>query len=273
MNQMINKIYRNIHRVGLFKRRRTVNFLESPELKADDIMLVSYPKSGNTWVRMIIAFLLYDSNRIKSLADLDHLVPDIYKGIPRNKHYSNPRVIKTHQPFGFRHELLQKNFYTKNIYIVRHPLDVIRSYFDFQYNLWGENRETSIDIFALKIVNGVIGGSWQENVLSWKAMEEDLEILFIRYEDLVANPITEIQIISGFLGKSITLVEAEEINQMSSLINMRKFEKKKSIVDEHYSFVRKGDKRHLRSDMSQKTKEIVCDMSKFGMNLFGYEMK
>ena len=270
---MIKQAYNKIRKLVLSPLPKQAGFFDAPELQSDDVMLVSYPRSGNTWVRMIVAHLLYDSNEIKSLADLDYLVPDIYRGIPRHNRYSNPRVIKTHQSFGFRHERKRDDLYSRDIYVVRHPFDVIRSYFDLQLKLW-QRKETSIDRFAIKVANGAIGGSWQEHVLSWKTMDRELEILFVRYEDLMTTPVEEIGRIADFLGKSINRAEAEEINYKSSLENMQGLEKKKSLVDEKYQFVRREqDKRQLKNDMSPETKKNVFESCQVGMRLFGYNME
>jgi len=66
-----------------------------PKLKTDDVFLVYYPRSGNTWVKTIVAHILYPHVRIYSLKNLARLVPEIPEIDSDNK-YSNPRVIKTH---------------------------------------------------------------------------------------------------------------------------------------------------------------------------------
>jgi hypothetical protein len=223
--KMSKQIYAKVRRLLSTLRPRRDGFFDAPELRPEDVMLVSYPRSGNTWVRVIIAYMLYDFERIKSLADINRLVPDIHRGIPRSNNYSNPRVIKTHRSFGFRHERHRLDLYSKNIYVVRHPIDVIRSYFSFQLKLWEVN-ETSLDRFAIKVTNGAIGPSWQSHVMSWKTMENELDILYVRYEDLVAEPLVEIQRIGSFLGRTLTERECEEINCKSSLENMRKLKKR-----------------------------------------------
>lgn len=105
--------------------------------------------------------------------------------------------------------------------MVRHPFSVIRSYINSQMSLW-PTPETSIDKFAVKLVSGIYGGSWQDNVLSWKMAATDREMIFIRYEDLSENPIEVIVKIANFLGRKTTIEEAKEINLKSSLERMRR---------------------------------------------------
>src|SRR5450755_2504536 len=89
----------------------------------DDVFLVSYPRSGNTWTRFLIANLLYPDQRV-TFANIERLIPDAEalssrykKGIP------SPRVIKSHQYFDHR--------YGKVLYIARDPRDMLLSYYHF----------------------------------------------------------------------------------------------------------------------------------------------
>jgi Sulfotransferase domain len=94
------------------------------QVYADDTFIVSYPRSGNTWTRFLIANLLHPQGPV-NLLDLERLVPDTegqsrqyFSVIPR------PRVIKSHQYFDPR--------YKRVIYVVRDPRDVALSYYHFQ---------------------------------------------------------------------------------------------------------------------------------------------
>lgn len=246
-------------------------FFDAPELKPDDVFLVSFPRSGNTWVRNIIAHCLYSHDRINSLADLNNLVPDIHRGIPNHDEYSNPRVIKTHRSFAYRHERSNKALYSKNIYLVRHPFNVIRSYYHFQLKLW-KRPEQTLERFVDKFTCGAIRTSWQEHVLSWKVMENELEILFIRYEDLERAPVREICKIANFLGVELTPTEGECINLKCSREAMVEMEKKGSFVDEEYLFIRREkDSRAIGdSDLTPEMKDLIWERSKVAMNLFNY---
>jgi len=249
------------------------SFPRSSGLKEDDIILASYPKSGNTWMRMILAHLLYPGRYPDSLSALNWLVPDIYWGIPRWMSYSTPRVVKTHQPFGFRHEGNNHSLYQKNLYIVRHPLDVALSLFDFQFHLW-PNPEKSFEIFVKKFVQGALPGnsSWQEHVLSWKAIEHERTILFMRYEDLLKSPLKGIIDLARFLGRHVTPKDCQEIVGRTSLDNMIKMEARGSIVEGTYNFI--GRKRRLaRNDVTAESRSLIMEHSAIAMDLFDYIME
>src|SRR5215475_9391593 len=83
----------------------------------DDTFLVSYPRSGNTWTRFLIANLRYP-NRQVSFTTLDEFIPDACSQTKASlKRSQRPRLIKTHEYFDPR--------YKKVIYIVRDPRDVV----------------------------------------------------------------------------------------------------------------------------------------------------
>src|SRR5215469_6269647 len=90
---------------------------------ADDTFIVSYPRSGNTWTRFLIANLLHPEQPA-SFANIERLIPDCEAQSSRYmKRASRPRIIKSHEYFDPR--------YKKVIYIVRDPRDVALSYYDF----------------------------------------------------------------------------------------------------------------------------------------------
>jgi len=79
----------------------------------DDTFLVSYPKSGNTWVRFLLANLLHPNETV-GFANINRLLPApgvlskrFLRSLPR------PRILKSHETFDVR--------FRKVIYLVRDP--------------------------------------------------------------------------------------------------------------------------------------------------------
>ena len=76
------------------------------QLRADDIWLISFPKSGTTWVQEIIYVILNDCNYEKSKsAKMDDKSPFFEYpkpgGIDSINDLPSPRLIKTHLPKPF----------------------------------------------------------------------------------------------------------------------------------------------------------------------------
>jgi len=186
----------------------------------DDTFIVSFPKSGNTWTRFLIANLLQLEPRITFL-DMERLVPSpdgqarrFFKAMPR------PRIIKEHASFDPQ--------YKNVIYIVRDPRDVIISGYNFL--LKGEIIDESYPYmtFVDEFIRGIRShvGSWGENVASWLATRANSpRFLLLRYEDMLSETAGELKKVADFLGLQVSDSHLSEAVTRSSADNMRKLEK------------------------------------------------
>ncbi len=189
---------------------------------ADDTFIVSYPRSGNTWTRFLIANLLHPDEPA-TFANIERLVPDseaqscrYFKTIPR------PRVIKSHQYFDHR--------YRKLIYIVRDPRDVALSYYDFQrkYRQIEDGYPLSqyVSDFVGARLSSADWGTWGENVGSWiAARQKHPGFLLLRYEDMIVDTERELVKIAAFLGIEPNRQLLANIIDRSSAERMRGLEK------------------------------------------------
>lgn len=92
----------------------------------DDVFIVSYPKSGNTWTRFLIANLVYPEKN-PDFSNINDLLPDPEAVTKRDlERAARPRFLKSHQYFDPR--------FQKVIYIVRDPRDVVLSEYHFDVN-------------------------------------------------------------------------------------------------------------------------------------------
>src|SRR5574337_435667 len=152
----------------------------------DDTFLVSYPKSGNTWVRFLLANLLYPNETV-GFANINRLLPApgvsskrFLKSLPR------PRILKSHEPFDVR--------FRKVIYLVRDPRDVAVSEYFFSLKKRYIGQDVSLDQFAKRFIAGETAsyGSWWEHAASWiGARNGNPRFLLVRYEDLLSDSMRE----------------------------------------------------------------------------------
>src|SRR3984957_3334866 len=163
----------------------------------DDTFVVSYPRSGNTWTRFLIANLIHPDKYV-SFANIEQLIPDTAsQSSLALKRTPRPRIIKTHEYFDHR--------YPRTIYIVRDPRDVALSYYDFQRKYRqiedGFPLERYIDYcVSWRLISSGLG-TWAENVASWVYARGHREsFLLLRYEDLIKDTASELQRIAVFLG-------------------------------------------------------------------------
>jgi hypothetical protein len=188
----------------------------------DDTFVVSYPRSGNTWTRFLIANLMHPSE-VVSFANIERLIPDTSSQSNRAlKRTPHPRIVKTHQYFDHR--------YRKMIYIVRDPRDVALSYYDFHRKYRHIKDSYSLEAWVDDFVRGKLisadWGSWGENVASWLYTRgASPDFLLLRYEDMVENTQEELARIAGHLGIEATPERLSGAIERSSADRMRELEK------------------------------------------------
>jgi len=188
----------------------------------DDTFIVSYPRSGNTWTRFLIANLAFPSETV-SFTNIERLIPDTSSQSNRAlKRTPRPRIIKSHQYFDPR--------YRKVLYIVRDPRDLVLSYYNFQRR----SRQIAdayplanyVDDFVNARLISADWGSWGENVASWLYTRQNHNgFLLMRYEDMKANTTQELQRIASFLRLQPTPERIQQAIDASSSDRMRELER------------------------------------------------
>lgn len=189
----------------------------------DDIFLVSYPRSGNTWARFLLGNLIYDDP--VTFANVEDRIPEIYLFPDRVlRRLPRPRVLKSHECFEPR--------YKKVIYIVRDPRDVAVSYYHYviKRKLVPEGYDMARFVTRFLAAEFDIqwswSANWQDHVMSWYKMRESTPgFLFLRYEDMLRDTETELAKLAAFLGLKRTRERLRQAVELSSADRMRSLEK------------------------------------------------
>jgi sulfotransferase family protein len=187
----------------------------------DDTFIVSYPRSGNTWTRFLVANLVYPSQSV-TFANIEQLIPDCEAMSSRYvKRVARPRIIKSHEYFDPR--------YKKVIYIVRDPRDVALSYYDFSRKYRHIEDSYPLTSFVSDFVAGRLSsfdwGTWGENVASWFYTRNGRpEFLLLRYEDMLSDTLSELAKVARFLNIDPTPDRLANAVERSSADRMRKLE-------------------------------------------------
>ena len=187
----------------------------------DDVFLTSYPRSGNTWTRFLVGSLVYQNEPVTFL-NLERLVPDMYKhsdrtlrGLPR------PRILKSHECFDPR--------YKRIIYVVRDPRDVAVSNYHWEMKQRSMGESYPIETFVQRWMEPVYWarlGCWGDHVTSWLSTRQGREgFLLLRYEDMLANPETEMGKVARLLGIEAGPERLARAVELSSADRMRRLEK------------------------------------------------
>ncbi len=153
--------------------------------------MASYPKSGNTWLKMMLASIICDEDT--SFDKAEELLPSI--GHPRPNHAyldGGGIIIKTHE----RH----RRDYKKAVYLVRDGRDVYVSYYHF-YLRSGVDYGSLQNFVRRHLDSGIdVYGPWHKHVQEWiDASRNNPDILIAKYEDLRSNTLSEMQRICDHL--------------------------------------------------------------------------
>ena len=189
----------------------------------DDVFLVSFPKSGNTWTRFLLANLV-SPNEPATFSNLHRLIPDPFATPKRDfDRMARPRIIKSHECFDPR--------YPRVIYIVRDPRDVVLSQYHYHRKLKRIEDTSPIENFVTRFLAGETcpHGSWGQNVVTWLSTREgDARFLLLRYEDMIADTARELRKVVSFVGLSTTPAQITAAVERSSAQQMRKMEQTQS---------------------------------------------
>ena len=152
--------------------------------------LISYPRSGSTWLRFLIAHVLYPLKKDVSWHDLERIVPDAEQS-PDNL---EGKVAKCHIDYDVR--------YHRAIYLYRDGRDVALSYFYYLQGDWTLPKFrincSWPDFFDLFLKGIVADGSWKGHVNLWTNVPHGVETLFISYERMLVDGVNALKEVCDF---------------------------------------------------------------------------
>jgi hypothetical protein len=239
----------------------------------DDIFLVSFPKSGNTWTRFLLGNLVSPGETV-TFANIHRIIPDPEATTKREfQRVPRPRIIKSHECFDPR--------YPRVIYIVRDPRDVAVSQYHYHRKLKKIADDSPIENFVTRFLAGetCIHGSWGQNVVTWVSTSKPPRFLMLRYEDMVEDAGRELRKVVTFLGLKITAEQIAVAVERSSANQMRRMEQSQSENCEltkgsrrDLSFVRSAGSGGWRSELPPS--QVARIEAAWGplMQYLGYEL-
>lgn len=248
--------------------------LDSFEVREDDVWVLTFPKSGTTWVQEIVYLLMNDLDTDKaSKTTMERRFPFLELHTPGPKIIAkmpSPRLIKTHLPFSLLPDQWKEKK-PKIIYVLRNPKDVVVSYFSFTTKFFkGTPFNGTFEDFSRLFIEGkVASGPWCSHVTeAWK-MRNESHVLFLTYEDLQRDPYKNVKEIATFLDKPVTDEQASALVKHCSFDNMKQnnsvnfdWLKDIGVANKDVQFMRKGKvgdwKNHLSEDIAKKFDDMVA---------------
>jgi peroxiredoxin len=203
-------------RLHLFHLRH-FKFIPRP----DDIFIATYPRSGTTWMQMILYQLTTDGNM--DMAHIAEHCPWFERSMNSANGFENrpsPRLFKTHLPF----DQVPKGP-GRYIYVARDGRDVAISYYNLYRNYNGY-KGTFPEFFEKFMRGKVHYGSWFKHVAGWWDHRNDLNVLFLTYEELTRDLENCVRRIAAFCHLELSPDKLPLIVELCSFAFMKQHESK-----------------------------------------------
>lgn len=214
--------------------------------REEDIFVVTYPRSGTTWMQMILYQLTTDGRM--DFSHISEVSPwferSLALGTSEARDFESlpsPRIFKSHLPYmwlpgGCRY-----------IYVARDGMDVAVSYYHLYRSHLGFEGSFS-DFFERFTSGSVQYKSWFKHVAGWQTRRGKPDMLFIRYEDMLSSLESVIGEVAGFCGLEVDEARLDRALQRCDFDFMKRHQSKfdhatRVLLDRGIrpdSFIRKG---------------------------------
>ncbi|MCS3863269.1 hypothetical protein GGP86_003065 [Salinibacter ruber] len=221
-----------IEKVKSLFRRSTKLLRSKAEHTESDVTIASFPKSGRNWVIFLLAnSMLINAGRdddVHFKNNTDFISATDPQPPPIAGAY--PRIVADHSEHDGRD--------VRVIYLLRHPADVMESYYVYQRDRWNDP-VGDFESFIRDENWGV--PAWSSHVKSW---EESIDVL-VTFEGLKANAGDQLRSMYTLFCEDIDDVTVEEAVERSSFENMAQMEEKYGVPEKkgansNFRFMRKG---------------------------------
>lgn len=269
------------------------------------VWLASYPKSGNTWLRIFLANLTagaeqpYDINMLRrfgcsdaraslfervsgqpfdalSYDRLHQLRPAVHRLISAQR--AETVYVKTHNAIAVKDGVptITPEVTKGAVYLIRNPLDVAVSYaHHFAMRLDDviaamaspENTLATVERSAFSYL-----GSWSQHVRSWTEAP-GLNAHVVRYEDMLDAPTASFRAVTRYLGLDVSRNALKRAIRFSSFEELRRQEAARGFRERGpagNAFFRAGRGGNWRGALTPTQVDAVVQAHKAVMSRYGY---
>jgi Sulfotransferase domain len=235
-----------------------------------DTYLVSFPKSGVTWLSFLLAnvnlLLSGDQQRRATFFNINDLIPDIHVSRHIGRAATQApgfRILKSHSPYH--------PGYTKVLLLVRHPLHVMSSYYAYSTGL--QQFSGSIEEMIEHPNLGI--DAWVRHTAGWlDNARPEISFRLIRYEHLRSQPhdhLREVYQLWGFSLQEDTISAAVERSSLRAMAADEERYNAGHPALSGFEFVRRRDDREPRLQLSESVRTRIFNAAQPIVARLGYQ--
>jgi aryl sulfotransferase len=276
------------------------------------VWLASFPKSGNTWFRILLANLssgerapstindmderggiassrrefefqtLLDSGLLSN-EDIDCLRPDVYRALAAEA--TQERWVKVHDAYTLNRSgepVLGRQVARAAVYLVRDPRDVAVSL--------AHHNDTTLDdaILLMNASDGVLCpgqkgmapqlrqklAGWSGHVTSWLD-QTDVPLVTVRYEDMLRSPAESLGVALRFAGRIALPAEIDRAVRHADFAELQRQERDSGFVERMSRtapFFRAGRNGGWRDTLTSAQRHAIEQCHAAVMARVGYEL-
>jgi Sulfotransferase domain len=210
------------HLLKNLERLKLIYFDFTP--RPSDVFIVTYPRSGTTWMQMILYQLTTDG--VMSFDHISQKIPYFevdFCEFGNFGQFQSPRIFKTHLSSIW----LPKRWPVRYIYAIREGKDVAVSFYNFRRSHFGFKKDFSTFFEKQFIRAGFTEfGSWFQHAAGWLNRQDDPNILYLSYEEMKTDLRSCLYRISDFCGLEIDPARLPDILHRCSFEFMKQYEEK-----------------------------------------------
>ncbi|XP_070846677.1 sulfotransferase 2B1-like [Chaetodon trifascialis] len=218
-------VYKGLYVPNLVHSQQSLKYYEDFSFRSDDILIVTFPKSGTTWMQEIVPLIVSggDPSSVETIPNWDRVpwLEEHRACILNLEQRPSPRMFSTH----FHYNMMPPSFFEakpKVIYVMRNPKDVFTSSFHYYGMASFMVNPGPQSEFLHKFLEGkVMFGSWFDHVKGWLNAEDKEHIMYISYEEMIMDLKDSVARMAQFLDKSLDAEVIEKIAERCLFKNMK----------------------------------------------------
>ncbi len=269
------------------------------------VWLASYPKSGNTWLRMFLAnYLMHTTEPLPltkaHLFTLGDAMPETYSVVarrpvdPRDEaailalrpavlraivaNNADINLVKTHNQNRVIKglDLIPASHTRLALYVVRNPLDLVISYANHYGKEIGVaaqaigHRSNRVNPGPKNVAQYL--GSWSDHVTGWTRTRK-FPVCTLRYEDMIADPQKTFSAALKQMRVPLDDARLDRAIEFSSFDQLRSQEDDHGFVEKSRHadhFFRSGQVGQWREQLAPDIAKLICERHGKVMRSFGY---